>query len=58
MRRCSSSEKCSRLQEIRDTVEGVIIDENGAEQGLLRLDIMRGDPERRLAGTGKAQSIG
>ena len=45
-------------QKIRDAVEGVIIDENRPEQGLLRLDIMRGDPVRRLAGTGKAQSIG
>ena len=34
-----------RPQEIRDAVEGVIIDEDGAEQGLFRLDIMRGEAE-------------
>ena len=33
-----------RLQEVRDPVEGVVVDEDGAEQRLLGLDVVRGNP--------------
>ncbi len=38
-------EEMMRLQKAGDAVERFIVDEDGAEQSLLRLDIMRGLPE-------------
>src|SRR5947209_17879255 len=38
-----------RLQKIRDAVERIVVDDNGAEQRLLRLDIMRRDAVVGLA---------
>ena len=35
-------EEMRRLQEARNPVIGLIVDEHGAEQGLLRIDVMRG----------------
>jgi hypothetical protein len=40
-------EEMLRFQEVRNPVERLVVDENGAEQGLLRLDIVRGGPECR-----------
>ena len=37
-----------RLEEVGDAVIGIIIDEDRAQQSLLRLDIVRGDAERHL----------
>ena len=38
-------EEMLRLQEVRHAVEGVVVDEDRAEQRLLGLDIVRGLPE-------------
>jgi hypothetical protein len=40
-------EEMLRLQEIRDPIERIIVDQNGAQQRLLRLDIVRRDPVGR-----------
>src|SRR5947209_12111640 len=41
--------KMLRVQKIRDAVERIVVDDNGAEQRLLRLDIMRRDAVVGLA---------
>ena len=33
-------------EEVRDAIEGLVVDQNRAEQRLLRLDVMRREPER------------
>src|SRR5215831_15742453 len=40
-----------RLKEIRDPVEGVVVDQNGAQKALLRLDVMRRTPVCRVRRT-------
>jgi hypothetical protein len=38
-----------RLEKVRNAIQGFVVDEDGAQQRLLGLDIVRGDPvERRL----------
>ena len=46
------------LEEIRDAVEGVVIDEDRAKQRLFRLDIMRRQPECGLGAAREAGSFG
>jgi hypothetical protein len=45
-------EEVFRLQKIRHPIERVVVDQNGAEQGLFRLDIVRCAPVRRSSRIG------
>ena len=44
--RCSGSKKCAGLEEVRDPVERLVVDQDGAEQRLLRLDVVRRGTKR------------
>ena len=39
--RCSGSKKCCGIEEVRDAVERLVVDQDRAEQRLLGLDIVR-----------------
>ena len=43
-------EEMAGLEEVRDPVIGVVVDEDGAEQRLLGVDVVRRDPILRLGG--------
>jgi hypothetical protein len=51
-------EKVLRLQEIRNSVESVIIDQHSAKQRLLGLDIVRRRAVKRLIGLNFPQRFG
>src|ERR1019366_8982261 len=47
--------KMVRPEEFRDSVEGIIVDENGAKERLFRLDVMR---REAVCGLGAAREAG
>ena len=57
-------EEVVRIEEARNALVGIIVDQNGAEQGLLGVEIVGGCAERQRLGVGvrsaggKAQEIG
>ena len=54
-RRCTAR-KVLGFQEVRHAIEGVVVDQHRADQGLFRLDVVRGDPIGRCIGRGPTRS--
>ena len=46
-----------RLEEVRDAVEGLVVDEDGADERLLDLDVVRALPVQRLV-VGRLDDMG